>query len=81
MNAADEAQVIEEMDRDAALQLIQKQISAGKILATAENCGECGEMIPSERQAANPGCQYCVKCAEELDRQARRARGGMVLAL
>jgi phage/conjugal plasmid C-4 type zinc finger TraR family protein len=80
MNAADEAQAIEEADRAAGLKLVQAQMKAGKILPTASNCGECGNMIPSERQAANPGCQLCTGCAEEFERRARRARGAVAYA-
>jgi phage/conjugal plasmid C-4 type zinc finger TraR family protein len=81
MNAADEAQAIDEMDRGAGLALVQKQIAAGQLLETALNCTECGDMIPSARQAANPGCQYCVRCAEDLEYEARRARGLAKVAL
>jgi phage/conjugal plasmid C-4 type zinc finger TraR family protein len=81
MNQADEAQVVEEMDRGAALVLIQRQIAAGQLLETAKNCTECGDMIPSARQAAVPGCQHCIRCAEELEQSIRRARGAMVLAI
>lgn len=80
MNAADEAQSIEEADREAGLKLIQRQMKAGVILPTADNCVECGDMIPSARQAANPGCQHCTRCAEELERKARIARGAVAFA-
>ena len=30
------------------------------------HCLDCEEPIPEGRRKAVPGCQYCVKCAEEL---------------
>lgn len=37
---------------------------AGDVPESADNCVECGTLIPSGRQLATPGCQLCVGCAE-----------------
>lgn len=39
---------------------------------TAECCAECGCEIPSARQIAMPGCQYCLECQLELEARAAR---------
>lgn len=31
------------------------------------HCLDCEEPIPEGRRNAVPGCQYCVKCAEEYE--------------
>ena len=31
------------------------------------HCRDCEEPIPEGRRNAVPGCQYCVKCAEEYE--------------
>lgn len=36
-------------------------------LESANECAECGELIPSERQIAVPGCQLCVECAAVME--------------
>jgi len=37
-------------------------------MESANECIECGDLIPSERQIAVPGCQLCVECAERMER-------------
>lgn len=37
-------------------------------MESANECIECGELIPSERQIAVPGCQLCVECAAVMER-------------
>jgi phage/conjugal plasmid C-4 type zinc finger TraR family protein len=29
---------------------------------SAQECGECGDSIPTERREKVPGCQYCTTC-------------------
>jgi phage/conjugal plasmid C-4 type zinc finger TraR family protein len=65
---ADNAQVLEEMERDAAIAR-HRRMSHSEA-ETADNCTECGLQIPSQRQAALPGVQTCVGCAEALEKKA-----------
>lgn len=37
-------------------------------IESANECIECGALIPSDRQIAVPGCQFCADCATELER-------------
>ena len=39
--------------------------------AEIENCGRCGSLVYpfSTEKSASDGSSYCVKCAEEIDRQ------------
>lgn len=70
MDLADQAQAVEELDRRLALERHQR----AEILETAENCIDCGAMIPSKRQAAVPGTQYCTGCAEAHEAMERHYR-------
>lgn len=72
---ADRAQATEELHQRLAMETMQRRIAATQELETADNCCECGGMIPSARQAAVPGTQHCVGCAEKLERAARGYRG------
>ena len=38
---------------------------------SASTCRDCGEGIPSARQKAAPGCQFCVNCLERLERHGK----------
>ncbi len=60
---ADQAMQLEEQARRIAL--------ANRVRFTGESadeCVDCGNLIPSERQVALPGVQRCVGCAEVLER-------------
>jgi len=37
-------------------------------------CVECGCAIESERLKANPQARHCCECADEIERESRRAR-------
>jgi RNA polymerase-binding transcription factor DksA len=71
---ADRAQVTEELNQRLAMEALQRRIAATQELETADNCCECDGMIPSARQAAVPGTQHCVGCAEKLEMRARGYR-------
>ena len=45
--------------------VLNRQKLSGQSLT---HCLECGEEIPEKRRKAAPGCQYCVSCAEDLER-------------
>lgn len=73
----DDAQVLEEAERDDALARIRRRVTHGdwRDLSAAE-CVECSEPIPDQRREAVPGVQTCVDCAQALEReQLRQARG------
>jgi phage/conjugal plasmid C-4 type zinc finger TraR family protein len=36
---------------------------------SADECVECGNLIPSERQLAVPGVQLCIECAKYAERK------------
>ena len=59
----DQASDQEQLDRDLALGKIVRY--AGE---SAQDCMDCGLAIPSARQLAVPGCQYCTECADRLER-------------
>lgn len=62
MDSGDTAQVhLEHLDRVRDAQRVRYE---GR---SANECARCGELIPSERQVAVPGCQYCVDCAEFIE--------------
>lgn len=69
---ADRAHETEELHRRLALERLHKEIASGLVLETAKNCCNCGEMIPSARQAAVPGTQHCTPCASQLESRARQ---------
>ena len=34
---------------------------------SATHCFECGCEIPEKRRQAVPGCEYCIKCQENME--------------
>lgn len=77
MNAADEAQTVEELDRAAGLRRVQQTIQRAQARPAAAVCRECGDDIPSARQALVPGTRHCTKCAALHEQRSRR---GLVYA-
>lgn len=63
---------MDDLDRASALEMKQTQMainshqqaSKNKFVTSAENCVECGEVIPPARRLAVQGCQLCVYCQE-----------------
>lgn len=59
---------------DHATDLVEREraaIIAGRShapQASANECEECGLLIPSSRQLAVPGCTRCIECAENFER-------------
>ena len=60
---ADDASVVEELQRNAALSAHRLNRNA----VSADNCAECGEKLTDERRKAYPGCTMCVSCLSELE--------------
>ena len=80
MDAVDKAQEIELAQRLAALEAAA-EAARGVLPAqdktpadSADECIECGNLIPSARQVAMPGCQLCVECAERFEYETRMRR-------
>ena len=51
-----------------AIEAIRKQVSSGPSLS---HCKDCGEEIPTARQAAIPGVTRCIDCQEIHERRSR----------
>lgn len=49
--------------------LLQRVRYAGE---SADECEECGVLIPLGRRVAVPGCRLCVYCQEEEDERYLR---------
>lgn len=54
---------------DATLRSKRLEMAANSAKASADECVECGELIPSERQIAIPGVDLCVRCAGLQERR------------
>lgn len=54
----DNASLLEDLQRDAALSMHRLNHNA----VSATHCVECCEDIPEPRRAAVPGCQTCAEC-------------------
>ncbi len=60
---ADDASVVEELQREAALSA--HRINRDAVSAT--HCVECDEGLPEARRKAYPGCTMCVDCQGEME--------------
>ena len=60
MDDADRAQVYIEQQEEAR----QQELLNKPAVESANECIQCGSLIPSARQLAAPGCQLCIGCAE-----------------
>lgn len=40
---------------------------AGQDRESALHCHDCGCEIPEKRRQAVPGCEYCIKCQENME--------------
>jgi len=66
---ADRANDTAQLLLDAALSSKRAEQDANSAKASADECVECGELIPSERQIAIPGVDMCVRCAGKQERR------------
>ncbi len=64
----DQASDLEQAERESAWEAHHQMMQAKSAAPSAAHCGVCGEPIPPARRCAEPGCQTCVPCQEELDR-------------
>ena len=54
-----------------AIGKVQEKLAEQRKFASLEECAECGEDIPKERQLAIPGVQLCIHCQTLEERRAR----------
>lgn len=71
MDIFDQAQELERLDREAALQRARSRVQTGgpEWIDGVACCRECGEAIPAQRLAAIPGVGMCRNCQEELEKE------------
>ena len=62
MDIFDSASALEAKQTDMALMNHFAKQSKPAQLKSAEECNECGSVIPVARQQFMPGCQYCTPC-------------------
>jgi len=69
---ADNAQAVEEAEREDGLADVRRQVRTGdyRVLSAVE-CEDCGEPIPEERRRAVVGTQFCTECRVRIDKEAR----------
>ena len=65
MDILDQAQRLEERERNAGIAEVRGRLSSGGESAT--HCALCEEEIPEGRRKAVPGCLYCVECQAGLE--------------
>ena len=65
-DVADRAQ--DALDKEMERAMVSHAAAHGE---TANECDECGYLIPSARQVSLPGVRHCVECAEMLERRAK----------
>lgn len=64
MLPADQAQILEEAERDAGIDSVRSKVESSKQMPSAEVCvnTSCGEAIPEARRIAYPGVRLCIAC-------------------
>lgn len=65
---------VEREEKGQALWQQQRDAIAARPKLISEDCEECGERIPAQRQIATGGCSLCVDCAERQELQRRHYR-------
>lgn len=65
MDDVDRAQ--EGIEREESRQSAARERARLPVGESASECIECGLLIPSARQIAQPGCQLCVECQAEME--------------
>lgn len=72
----DRATEVEELDRAAAI-LRQRQMARAQDnnAGVIYDCIDCGEVIPSARLNAVPGCCRCISCAKQNEQLNKLVHG------
>jgi len=66
MEPADESVARQEREEAARAEQLRAERAARSALTpadSADECEGCGQLIPSARQVAVPGCTHCIECA------------------
>lgn len=67
-DALDEAQAVEERERDASIALARAPVMQRRAMPAAEDCRHCDDPIDEARREALPGVQTCVECQASRER-------------
>jgi phage/conjugal plasmid C-4 type zinc finger TraR family protein len=67
---ADEAQAVEEAERERALQALRRDLAWAPPFETAD-CVDCGDDIPAARRKAVPHARRCTGCQSVHERSVR----------
>jgi RNA polymerase-binding transcription factor DksA len=66
---AEVAQILDITRNLAAVAAVQEQLAKQRMLPSLEECEDCGEDIPKERQLASRGCTRCIHCQGLYERR------------
>jgi len=72
LEESDMAQLLSVTMNDDAVAKIRASIPTGPSM---EECLECGDAIPKERQLAVRGCTMCITCAEITEKKKKMIGG------
>lgn len=71
----DQASHTELMERESLLEKRRADAMARErvlqLAGAAQDCHDCGDPIPADRQAAAPGCTRCVPCEQTEEAQRK----------
>ncbi|MDP2153818.1 MAG: TraR/DksA C4-type zinc finger protein [Methylotenera sp.] len=64
MLPTDQAQILEESERDSGINTVRARVKNAGNLPSAKFCvnPSCGEVIPEARRIAYPGVRLCTEC-------------------
>lgn len=66
---AEVAQILALNQSAAAVDRVRAALAEQRAQASLEECIDCGEEIPLERQQHVPGCQRCIFCQNLWERR------------
>lgn len=67
---AEVAQILSITQSLAAVNKVQEALAKQRLQPSLEECEDCGEEIPQERQKFVPGCTRCIHCQTLHERRA-----------
>ena len=66
---AEVAQILSITQSLAAVNKVQEALAKQRAQPSLEECEDCGEEIPKERQLASRGCTRCIHCQGVYERR------------
>ena len=66
---AEVAQILDITRNLAAVAAVQEALALQRLQPSLEECEDCGEDIPRERQIASKGCTRCIHCQGLYERK------------